>query len=633
MNESAKNRVDKALIEYYSMGDPSMSDEEFDVLFEKVYPGREPFEVYSKIFVGRGRRRNLKKPMLSLAKANNFQNLTSWVNSMKSRGYKYVTIAPKYDGAACLIETDSEGEISNAVTRGDGSVGQDITYVVSKIPHDNKFDSNALIQVEITLQNDKMEEANKLSLSQGGQGYSSPRNVAAGLLRKTGPAAKDGAQFLSIHPHFSVSEYGFAINVDEVNVEEIINKMNTFHEETLSKLNISTDGVVLYVSDENSTPITDLGSGEKTPKWSIAWKFPDDSVDAILDRVEWGQNRTKNTPVAIFANPVMIENSRVSRASLHNIDFIREMDIAIGDTLKVVLANKIIPKIVGVDKADESKRTQIIEPEEFKSPLSKNSLSVHDSFAKNILGSLDIDFSGDKTRRELTKYSLSAYPDEIHPVVTIFKGIRDMTDNDILLTIPSFTTKGNEGKDIKPRVKSNILKFSDSIAEALNENRSKVLPQQVLCSISIPTIGMRNSKKILSEQSIKEFIDNCNNKSLPDIEGVGTVGKSNMYERSNVISTIFNEFFPWMVVDSKQDAVNTQDMKKVVITGKFDMPRKDIEKLLLGKGYELSSSVSKDTEMVITPDKDSSSQKITKAKKIGVNIVETDDIEKYIDSL
>ena len=243
-----KARVDKALIDYYSMNDSSMSDEEFDTLFDKVYPGKNPFDIYSQIFVGRGRRRELKKPMLSLAKATNINHLGSWLTDMKKSGYSYVTIVPKFDGAACLIETDSKGDVISAITRGDGKIGQDITYVVSNIPHKEDLPKDSLIQTEVTLENDKLKEASKLSTDNGGKEYSSPRNVAAGLIRKTGENARKGAEMLSIHQHFSKGEEGEVVNIKKTSPQEILKKINLMLYNRFSPVNIFDLRIFPFIS-------------------------------------------------------------------------------------------------------------------------------------------------------------------------------------------------------------------------------------------------------------------------------------------------------------------------------------------------------------------------------------------------
>lgn len=624
MDDNAKVRIDNALISYYSMDDPIMSDEEFDTLFTKVYPERQPFDVYSELFVGRGRRRSLKKPMLSLEKANSRDKMIAWIESIQDNGYSYITLVPKYDGAAALIETGSQGEIVSATTRGDGSVGQDITYVVSHIPLDEPLQPDSLIQAEIVLHNDDIDEANEFSINHGGKEYSSPRNIASGLLRRTGSSAKQGASFLRMRPHFSSQRHSYTFPIEYMlDSSDIVQIFDDFHNNVLNNLDCDTDGIVIYVSNEEGGPYTELGNKEKTPKWSISWKFPDEPVEAILEDVQWKHNRTQKTPVAIFQKPVTIENSSVSRATLHNMDFIRDMDIHIGDTLHVVLANKIIPKIVDVIPAESPQRKEITLPDDSSKALSD--FHIYDSYAKNVLGSLDIDFAGDSARQHLVKYCLSVYPLERHPVISIFKGMKDMTYKDTLRAIPSFSTQSHSGESRK--IKTSIRTFSNSIKNTFDQKKSTVQPQDALQSLSIPSIGKVNARNILSTMTVKELIVLSEHKDLPEIKNIGNKTKDNIYKNSFLINTIFSLFFPWLV--EKNAPKEKNHSRKVVITGKFNKPRKEIEKILNDNGYELSNTVSQEINYVITPDSSSQSQKNIKAKKLGIDIIEVNSVEQF----
>lgn len=629
VDERTKSRVDRALIDYYSMNDPSMTDEEFDTLYELVYPGELPFDTFSQIFSGKGRRRSLKKPMLSLAKVRDSNELSRWVSSMKSHGYSKIMMVPKFDGAACLIETDENGSIVSAITRGDGKIGQDITYVVSNIECE-ELEKNSLIQVEITLLNDKMEEANKLSVESGGEEYSKYRAVASGLLRKTGKTAKKGAKFLSINKHFSSTSDSVEINIDENSTTDIINQINNYYDDTLKDMSVETDGVVLYVTKEDSKPDTSLGNKEKTPRWAVAWKYPDEAVKSVLRDVVWQENRQKNTPVAIF-DTVRIDNSDVSRASLHNIDFIHDLDLAIGDTLHITLANKIIPKVVGSEKApDEKDRIEIVPPTSASDDMSIPALT---SLAKNMLTSLDITASGEKAIKGFAQYAYDSFPDD-EPIIKLYKTLEDMSSTENIKKIPLFVSKkGNS-------VTKNGQMFSDSAKETLGPDKSQILPGTVLQSMGVPTWGSIISRDIMNIMSPKEMLSNLHDRTFPSIKGIGEVRENYLYKNYDDISHIFKNYFPWMLKDDYQGKIENKDdsLSKLsgmtfVVTGKFDISRKDIQELIESLGGKLSGTVSRDVDKVITSDADSSSSKIKKARNLEIDIEEVSDIRKYLESI
>lgn len=610
-----KERIDNAIIAYYGMEDAIMSDEEFDILFNKEYgTDVSPFEIYQKIYKGKGRQRTLEKKMLSLKKANNEQELQYFIDKFYQLGANSIFITPKFDGLSALIKTDENGEIISAATRGNGSIGQDITYVISCV--DQQFPQSALIQAEVCLKEEYLSEAEKIT----GKKYNHARNAAAGIVRMSNKNTSKAAKLLDIAFHFRNDMYGartYVLHKDGHKVVLVKNGEVCNLEEELydykneyEGLGLLTDGVVL-VAQKDGKVMKELGDNGKQTEYAFAWKFPSRTQKAYLADIVWQQGRTKKTPVAIFDPPIYFGGTSVSRCTLNNQDFIDNLGISPGDIVEVALFNEVIPGVVSVIEKGDGIGNPV------ENINGETDIDNVIPFVRNFLDVLDVYGAGSKFHEDYAKYIIDNDL-EIRPgMVSTFMDI--CNNEDILRT---FTGMDKENSKRRKAIHEAFLRSQTSADEA-----------QWLSSLGVPFIGTKNALKLIQKHGgITNVLDilSHNPKAL-EMEGIGTKTLSPLIQcKDEVLSAL--SYIDFNDVDTIEDSSITAQ-GSVVITGKLDVSRKDAEKILNDNGWNLASSVSSETVAVITSDTSSSSSKLKKAKEKNITIIEVQTIDKAIEQL
>lgn len=624
MTDNLKQKIDQAIIAYYGMEDPTMEDKEFDVLFEKVYGENEsPYKIFQQLYSGSHRKRPLKKKMLSLSKVKSAEKLDSWMRKMKENNATHIVLAPKFDGLACLIETDNESKIISAITRGNGTIGEDITYIIGNIRIDEKLSPNSLYQAEIMLPKENLKKASDLNrkikadsvkdeslkekILKETPDYSHPRNAAAGLVRLTSKYTKESATLLKLAFHYSDNLYNSKKISIDTPIEKIVEKIVSYHEEFKDDWFLN-DGVVIFAYKEDIL-LDSLGDDGARPRWAVAWKFENVSKLAKIENIIWSKGRTKNTPIAIFSPPIDFDGVKVSRATLHNQDFIDELDIQVGDTVNLIRSNEVIPYVVSVHEKGENR---------YKVRDNSDSQTIHLPITKHFFRTLDIYGAGHQFCVDFSNKSKIKYSDDSERIA-IIKMFNDIIKDKEILS--SFTGMKNDNSKKKTSIHDEMI---SKINKATNE--------QLLACLGYQGIGIRKSKIIL--KNIDDFNDLKNKLCSPeDLHSEGIKEKSLLpiVESKDEFDTICDIFLK--VYEKKEQLNNSEDMTKVVLTGKMDKPRKEIEKVLLDNNYELSSSVSKEIFALITNDMSSSSSKMTKARELNVKIIECHNLEDLIDLL
>lgn len=390
--ESAKLRVEQLVEQlnihnynYYVLDKPVISDYDFDVLLKELsdlenqYPqllmSHSPTQRVGGDIIKSFVQVKHKSPMLSLANTYSEEELKDFDNRIRkllpNLDFDYVCEL-KYDGVAIGL-TYVNGELQQAVTRGDGIQGDDVTAnvrTIKSIPLKLKGDypDEFEIRGEIILPHAGFEKMNAERLEMGEDAFANPRNAASGSLKMqdSKEVARrpldcflyfllgDNLPFSSHYENLiKAREWGFKIPnyiVKCNRIEDVFDFIN-FWDEARKDLPFDIDGIVIKVNDYNLWQ--ELGFTAKSPRWAISYKFKAERVATTLLSVDFQVGRTGAvTPVANL-KPVQLAGTVVKRASLHNSDFISNMDIRLGDTVFVEKGGEIIPKIVGVD---ESKR-------------------------------------------------------------------------------------------------------------------------------------------------------------------------------------------------------------------------------------------------------------------------------------
>lgn len=551
------------------------------------------------------------------------------------KGEPSYTCELKIDGAHIIL-TYENGELVLAATRGDGIVGEDVTHTVatiSSIPKTLSRPVDLVVEGEVYMSKKGFLKLNHAQEKAGKPLFANPRNIVAGSLRQLDPAMAaerplaaflyDIEQLSDAMPETQAEELaylrslGLPVNPHESHVKDIdgaIAYWKRWQGALRENEDYLIDGVVVKV-DERAYQQT-LGHTGKGPRYAVAFKFPAEQVTTVIEDVSLQVGRSGVlTPVA-HLKPVAVAGTTVSRATLHNEDFIEEKDIRIGDTVILQKAGDIIPEIVQV-------LTEFRTGKEKKWKFPKTSpLCGGDGAIERVPGTaarrcvvggsfdqqlrklahfasksaLDIDGLGAKTVKLLMEHELVANPDDFF----------DLT-RDELLQLPGFKEKS-----------------ADNLIEALNERRHVTL-DRFLVALSIPHVGEETARVIAIHFGSLSRLTDVRSVEFSDIHGIGEVV-------ANACTQWFNDPENRALIERLSGHVSVTSMKKeraggalegvsVVITGSFaGFSREEAEAMVRRAGGKPSGSVSKKTGFVVAGEKAGS--KLSAAQELGVPVID-----------
>lgn len=369
---------------YYVLDAPEITDAEYDRLLvrlreiEAEYPDSVPADSPTQRVGGRASSQFTEvrhlEPLLSLGNVFSAEELRAFDERVKGglpEGSKveYV-MEPKIDGLACSLIYEN-GRLVRAATRGDGTVGENVTAnvrtirsipLVLKAPEGETLPELLDVRGEVYMPRHAFMQLNEQRAERGESEFANPRNAAAGSLRQLDPQVT-ASRSLSFFAYYLVGEgarekhseslaalarYGFKVSENYKvveNIDEAIKYIADFNE-LRQGLAYDTDGAVIKVNDVYQQRI--LGATGKDPRWATAYKYPPEQAETTLEDIDWRVGRTGVlTPTAVLT-PVKLSGSVVSRATLHNEDFIRSKDIRIGDRVLINKAGEIIPEVLRV---------------------------------------------------------------------------------------------------------------------------------------------------------------------------------------------------------------------------------------------------------------------------------------------
>ena len=383
---------------YYVKDAPEITDAEYDRMMvrlrelEAMYPEAVPADSPTQRVGGRASAQFAEvrhlEPMLSLGNVFSAEELRAFDERVKSglpAGSKveYV-MEPKIDGLACSLIYEN-GKLVRAATRGDGVVGENVTAnvrtirsipLVLKVPEGETLPELLDVRGEVYMPRHAFMQLNEQRAERGESEFANPRNAAAGSLRQLDPQVT-ASRSLSFFAYYIVGEgarakhsdslaaltrYGFKVSENYKvvkNIDDAILYIADFNE-TRQGLSYDTDGAVIKVNDVYQQNI--LGATGKDPRWATAYKYPPEQAETTLEDIDWRVGRTGVlTPTAVLT-PVKLSGSVISRATLHNEDFIRIKDIRIGDKVIINKAGEIIPEVLRVvldKRTGEEKEVEI----------------------------------------------------------------------------------------------------------------------------------------------------------------------------------------------------------------------------------------------------------------------------------
>ncbi|MCD7823806.1 MAG: NAD-dependent DNA ligase LigA [Oscillospiraceae bacterium] len=649
MNKSdAEKRIEELsrLLDYYSKkyyvdDDPEIEDYEFDALMEELITLEKEFPEFIKPTsptqrVGGAPVSGFEKvphavQMGSLQDVFSYSQVKDFVDRIKAEiPESSFTVEPKIDGLSVSLEYRN-GELVRGSTRGDGFVGEDVTAnlkTIRSIPLKlNRSIPYLEVRGEVYMPHSSFEKLSMEMELSGEQPFKNPRNAAAGSLRQKDPqiAAKrkldifvfnvqqcEGIEFASHKQSLdTLSELGFKIIPeykllsDYTDIENAIASLG----DRRFRLSYDIDGVVIKL--DNLSDRESVGYTSKVPKWAVAYKFPPEEKKTKLLDIEVNVGRTGAiTPVAVF-EPVTLAGTSVSRATLHNQDFIEERGISVGDVIVVRKAGDIIPEVLSVSEKHGSGSFKLPEycpvcgtravREEDKSVLRCPNIECPAQLLRSLIyfaskPAMNIDGLGPAVAQRLLDSGLIKRIPDIYTLTV-----------DDILTLEGFKERSAE-----------------KLISAIEKSKSNSL-DRLLCGLGIRNVGSASCKLLCERFGNIDRLLSATPEEIEAIDGFGELTAETVYD------TLAEPHMRATVELLKSYGVNTEyggaaisqklSGLSFVITGTLpNYTRDEAKKLIEDNGGTVKSSVSKKTDYVLAGEEAGS--KLTKAQELGVSIID-----------
>lgn len=626
---------------YYNEARPVVSDAAYDKLFDELSElEKETGVVYANSptqTVGYVVKSELEKvkhshPMLSLDKTKSVDDLVKFARE------KDCILSLKMDGLTCLL-TYENGELVQAETRGDGEVGELITHnakVFDNIPLTIDYKGHFEIEGEAIITYDDFNKINEF-LSDDKK-YKNPRNLASGSVRQldSKTAAKRHIKFIAwkvptevpegicsnsfLHRLMCARDFGFEIisflaysSSDKEHLPEMIESLKT----KAHNYGYPIDGLVMTYNDIQYGE--SLGMTGHHPKHSIAFKFYDEEVETVLKNIEWSMGKIGSlTPVAIF-DPVEIDGTMVERASLHNVSILTKLDLQIGDTIIVYKANQIIPQVKENLSAKDRESAYIRIPSQC--PVCESSTQIVKENDSEVLMCTNPHCKGKLLGRVSHFVSkkgmdISGLSEETIKKFIELGWITEITDvYNLEQHYDRLSTMSGFGKKSVDKLRKSI------------ENSKTVRLDKFITSLSIPGIGTSQSKELVKAfgawDKFRDASVGCYN--FTQLDGFGDVLNNNIHSWFEDMSNIADYLASLMTFESEDNSKtnNSLNGKSFVVTGKvYKFKNRDEVKEAIEKfGGKVTGSVTKSTFALINNDIESNSSKNKKAKELGVQII------------
>ena len=636
--------LNKAAKSYYVDAVEIMPNIEYDKLYDElleleketnVVLSNSPTQNVGYEIAGELPKKAHESPMLSLDKTKSVEDLREWLGDNKA------LLSWKMDGLTIVL-TYRDGELVEAVTRGNGTIGEVITNNAKNfqnIPLKIEFKGELILRGEAIIKYSDFKRIND-AIEDATAKYKNPRNLCSGSVRQLNPAITksrmvycnifnvvkaDGIDFENSkakqfewakNEGFDVVEYKFT---DSKSIADDIAEF----ESKIESNDIPSDGLVLLLDDIALGER--LGSTSKFPRNAMAFKWSDERQVTKLKYIEWSPSRTGLiNPVAVF-EPVELEGTTVSRASLHNVSIFEDLMLGVGDEISVYKANMIIPQVY--ENLTKSNTEKV--------PNTCPACGSHASIKQDNESKVLLCTNPDCQIKHIKQYALMASRDALN-----IDGLSEST-------LEKFLSKGfikNDSDIFKlDRYKDEIVNMEgfgkrsyEKLMAALEEAKHTNVAR-FLYSLGINGIGSANAKMIA------KYFDN-------DIDKIITAGKDELLEIEGIGEVLANS-----IVDFFKDSKNIENVKSLrevlifeaeesagsdsfagkvfVITGSLEhfTNRNELKELIEKNGGKVSGSVSSKTNFLINNDTASNSSKNKKAKELGVEIISEEDFLKLLE--
>ncbi|HEN3091410.1 TPA: NAD-dependent DNA ligase LigA [Streptococcus agalactiae] len=630
--------------EYYTQDNPTVSDSQYDQLYrelveleeqhpENILPNSPTHRVGGLVLEGFEKYQH-EYPLYSLQDAFSKEELIAFDKRVKAEFPTASYMAElKIDGLSVSL-TYVNGILQVGATRGDGNIGENITENLKRV-HDIPLHLDQSLDItvrgECYLPKESFEAINIEKRANGEQEFANPRNAAAGTLRQlnTGIVAKRKlATFLYQEASPTQKEtqddvlkelesYGFSVNHHRLissSMEKIWDFIQTIEKDRIS-LPYDIDGIVIKV---NSLAMQEeLGFTVKAPRWAIAYKFPAEEKEAEILSVDWTVGRTGVVTPTANLTPVQLAGTTVSRATLHNVDYIAEKDIRIGDTVVVYKAGDIIPAVLNVVMSKRNQQEVMLIP---KLCPSCGSELVHfeDEVALRCINPLCPNQIKERLAHFASRDAMNITGFGPSLVEKLFDAhlIADVADIYSLSIEDLLTLDG-----IKEKSATKIYHAIQSSKENSAE--------KLLFGLGIRHVGSKASRLLLEEFGNLRQLSQASQESIASIDGLGgVIAKSlhTFFEKEEVDKlleelTSYNVNFNYLGKRVSTDAQLSG--LTVVLTGKLEkMTRNEAKEKLQNLGAKVTGSVSKKTDLIVAGS--DAGSKLTKAQDLGITIQDED---------
>ena len=636
--------LDEASRAYYVESREIMSNRRFDELYDELVQLEEqtgivlagsPTTKVGYESVDELPKETHESPMLSLAKTKDREEMRAFVGTHR------VLMSWKLDGLTVVL-TYRDGELQKAVTRGNGTVGDVITpnaRVFRNIPLKIAWKGELVLRGEAVISYPDFEKLNE-SIGDADAKYKNPRNLCSGSVRQLNSevtakrnvrfyafalVSAEGADFdNSRSRQFDfLKEQGFEVVEHVMVTADNLDEAFDYFAEKIKTFEIPSDGLVALYDDIAYGD--SLGRTAKTPRNALAFKWQDEQAVTHLREIEWSPSRTGLiNPVAIF-DPVELEGTTVSRASVHNISILRSLKLGIGDEITVYKANMIIPQIE--ENLTGSDTLKIPD----RCPVCGGPTSIHESDKTQTLYCDNPECAAKKIKSFTQFVSRDAMNIEglsemtlekfiargfIHTFADIFRLKEHRED---IVTMEGFGTKS-----------------ADNLEESIDKARQTTL-QRVLFALGIPNIGVANARMI--SRAFDEDIDRIRTASaeeMSQVEGVGPVmaeaitqwfeDEGNRNALDDLLKQVTIEKTVQPASSEGEDETSSENLiagKTFVVTGAVShyKSRRELSADIEAAGGKVTGSVSKKTDYLINNDAASSSNKNVTARKLGIPII------------
>ena len=631
-------KLDQAAKAYYQEDREIMSNQEYDSLYDQLEQlEKETGTVLTNsptVRVGYEAVNELPKeehpsPMLSLDKTKDREVLRGFIGNHKC------LLSWKLDGLTIVL-TYENGELVKAVTRGNGIVGEVITNnarVFKNIPLRIPYKGQLVLRGEAIITYSEFERINE-TIGDADAKYKNPRNLCSGSVRQLNNeiTAKRNVRFYAFalvsaqDVDFSNSreqqfiwlkKQGFEVVEYKVVTSESLDEAMDYFSKAIVNNDFPSDGLVVTYDDIAYGE--SLGSTAKFPRNSFAFKWADEMRETRLVDMEWSPSRTGLiNPVAIF-EPVELEGTTVSRASVHNISIVKELQLGIGDTIKVYKANMIIPQIA----ENLTRSGNLVIPD--KSPVCGREARIRKENDVETLYCMNPDC----VAKKIKSFSLFTSRDAMN-----IDGLSEATLEKFIAMgfIHNFGDIFEIGKykDQIVEMEGFGQKSFDNLMVSL-EKAKKTTLAKVIYSLGITGIGLANAKVICKyfDDDI-EKIRHADEEEISAIEGIGPVIAGSMadYFKSAENNQKLDHLLSHLhLVHEETSAEQVFAGKTFVITGSVEhfSNRSEAKEFIEARGGKVTGSVTKKTDYLINNDKTSASSKNKKAQELGIPILSEED--------